>query len=145
MPESLGHAGRGATGPSRNWAPSTPSSGALQPAGSRCRENRRPDRPRGLQRPVAGVERDPYAGASFVLDDWQGLDACPNPHPTAGCYPVAPLAPWGRDTDALALHPDTGMLFVCIDEGRALTILDRTPSATALPEPLKRVLAWSIA
>lgn len=97
-----------------------------------------------LPRLVAGVERDPDTGATFVVDDWQRLDIPSEPAPAGRMLSVVALAPRGRAADAVALQPDNGTLFMGLDEGQVLPIVDWTPSATAVPELLKRGLEYPI-
>jgi hypothetical protein len=51
---------------------------------------------------------------------------------------VTPLSPRGRDAEGVALQPETGVLFVGFDGGRALAVFDWTPTETTIDQPLDR-------
>jgi hypothetical protein len=85
-----------------------------------------------------GVTRDPYSGNILVVDDAEGLNSLFELAPDGRVLSVTPLAPWGRDAEGVALQPETGILFVGFDAGRALAIFDWTPTETTIDQPLDR-------
>jgi hypothetical protein len=85
-----------------------------------------------------GVERDPYSGNILVTDDNEGLNSLFELAPDGRVLSVTPLSPWGRDAEAVALQPETGVLFIGFDGGRALAIFDWVASETTIEEPLER-------
>ena len=85
-----------------------------------------------------GVERDPYSGNILVTDDNEGLNSLFELAPDGRVLSVTPLSKWGRDAEAVALQPETGVLFIGFDGGRALAIFDWVPSETSIEEPLER-------
>ena len=85
-----------------------------------------------------GVERDPYSGNILVTDDNEGLNSLFELAPDGRVLSVTPLSPWGRDAEAVALQPETGVLFIGFDGGRALVIFDWVPTETTIDEPLDR-------
>jgi hypothetical protein len=85
-----------------------------------------------------GVTRDPYSGNILVVDDNEGLNSLFELAPDGRVLSVTPLSPWGRDAEGVALQPETGVLFVGFDSGRALAIFDWAPSVVTIDEPLER-------
>lgn len=85
-----------------------------------------------------GVTRDPYSGNILVVDDNEGLNSLFELAPDGRVLTVSPLSAYGRDAEGVALQPETGVLFVGFDTGRALAIFDWLPSETTIDSPLER-------
>lgn len=85
-----------------------------------------------------GVTRDPYSGNILVVDDNEGLNSLFELAPDGRVLTVSPLSAYGRDAEGVALQPETGVLFVGFDTGRALAIFDWLPSETTIDTPLQR-------
>lgn len=85
-----------------------------------------------------GITRDPYSGNILVVDDNEGLNSLFELAPDGRVLTVSPLSAYGRDAEGVALQPETGVLFVGFDTGRALAIFDWLPSETTIDTPLER-------
>lgn len=85
-----------------------------------------------------GIERDPFSGNILVTDDFEGLDSLFELAPDGTVLTVTPLSRWGFDAEGVALQPETGVLFVGYDSGRALAIFDWRPSGISIDTPLDR-------
>ena len=78
-----------------------------------------------------GIPSESHTGAA-------GINSLFELAPDGRVLSVTPLSPWGRDAEAVALQPETGVLFVGFDGGRALAIFDWVASETTIDEPLER-------
>lgn len=85
-----------------------------------------------------GVARDPFSGNILVVDDNEGLNALFELAPDGRVLSVTPLSDYGRDAEGVALQPETGLLFIGFDSGRALAMFDWVPSEITIDTPLDR-------
>lgn len=85
-----------------------------------------------------GVTRDPYSGNILVVDDNEGLNSLFELAPDGRVLSVSPLSAYGRDAEGVALQPETGVLFIGFDSGRALAIFDWMPTENTIETPLAR-------
>jgi hypothetical protein len=85
-----------------------------------------------------GVTRDPYSGNILVVDDNEGSNSLFELAPDGSVLSVTPLSAYGYDAEGVALQPETGILFIGFDGGRALAIFNWMPTRASIAEPLER-------
>lgn len=78
-----------------------------------------------------GIELDPQTGNILVVDDNEGLNALFEYDRSGGLLTVSPLSEWGRDAEAVAIHAQTGTLYIGFDSGRRIAVFDYLPSQPA--------------
>jgi len=77
---------------------------------------------------MQGVARDPLTGNILVVDDNEGLNALVEMTPEGTILSVTPLSAWGYDAEAVAVHAQTGTLFVGFDSGQRIAVFDYLPT-----------------
>ncbi|MEM0937738.1 MAG: hypothetical protein AAF646_07355 [Pseudomonadota bacterium] len=75
-----------------------------------------------------GVARDPYTGNILLVDDNEGLNALVEVSPEGVVLTVIPLSEWGYDAEAVAVHAQTGTLYIGFDAGERIAIFDYLPT-----------------
>jgi hypothetical protein len=80
---------------------------------------------------MQGVARDPLTGNILVVDDNEGLNALVEMTPDGVLISVTPLSEWGYDAEAVAVHAQTGTLFVGFDSGQRIAVFDYLPTRPA--------------
>ncbi len=84
------------------------------------------------------MRSEPNLCNKAVVDDNEGLNSLFELAPDGRVLTVTPLSAYGRDAEGVALQPETGVVFVGFDTGRALAIFDWLPSETTIDTPLER-------
>lgn len=92
------------------------------------------------QRPMMaepqGIGLDPVTGNILVVDDNEGLNALFEYDAGGDLLSVTPLSEWGYDAEAVAVHAQTGTLYIGYDGGRAIALFDYLPTRTDASAPL---------
>jgi len=77
---------------------------------------------------LQGVARDPLTGNVLVVDDNEGLNALVELTPDWEVISVTPLSEWGYDAEGVAVHAQTGTLYIGFESGRRIAIFDYLPT-----------------
>jgi hypothetical protein len=77
---------------------------------------------------MQGVARDPLTGHILVVDDNEGLNALVEMTADGAILSVTPLSEWGYDAEAVAVHAQTGTLFIGFDSGQRIAVFDYLPT-----------------
>jgi len=77
---------------------------------------------------LQGVARDPLTGNILVVDDNEGLNALVELSPAGDVLSVTPLSEWGWDAEAVAVHAQTGTLYIGFDSGQRIAVFDYLPT-----------------
>jgi len=81
---------------------------------------------------MQGVARDPLTGNILVVDDNEGLNALVELSADgAEVISVTPLSEWGYDAEGVAVHAQTGTLYIGFEAGRRIAIFDYLPTRPA--------------
>ncbi|MEM1429425.1 MAG: hypothetical protein AAGG09_08200 [Pseudomonadota bacterium] len=75
-----------------------------------------------------GIARDPLTGNILMVDDNEGLNALIEVSPEGTVLSVIPLSEWGYDAEAVAVHAQTGTLFIGFDSGERIAVFDYLPT-----------------
>lgn len=75
-----------------------------------------------------GIGLDPSTGNILVVDDNEGLNALFEFSAAGALLSVTPLSEWGYDAEAVAVHAQTGTLYIGYDGGRAIAVFDYLPT-----------------
>ena len=75
-----------------------------------------------------GIGLEPLTGNILVVDDNEGLNALFEYSSAGALLSVTPLSEWGYDAEAVAVHAQTGTLWIGYDGGRAIAIFDYLPT-----------------
>ena len=75
-----------------------------------------------------GVALDPLSGNILVVDDNEGLNAIFEFAPDLALLSVTPLSDHGRDAEGIAVHAQTGTLYVGFDSGQRIAVFDYLPT-----------------
>jgi DNA-binding beta-propeller fold protein YncE len=75
-----------------------------------------------------GVARDPLSGNVLVVDDNEGLNAIFEFAPDMTLLSVTPLSDYGWDAEGIAVHAQTGTLYVGFDSGQRIAVFDYLPT-----------------
>jgi len=89
-----------------------------------------------MMREPQGIGVEPLTGNILVVDDNEGLNALFEFDRAGALLSVTPLSQWGVDAEAVAVHGQTGRLFIGYDGGRALAIFDYLPTRGESATPL---------
>lgn len=89
-----------------------------------------------MMREPQGIGVEPLTGNILVVDDNEGLNALFEFDRAGALLSVTPLSDWGFDAEAVAVHGQTGRLFIGYDGGRALAIFDYLPTRSDTAAPL---------
>lgn len=84
-----------------------------------------------------GIGLDPTTGNILVVDDNEGLNALFEYSPAGALLSVTPLSEWGYDAEAVAVHAQTGTLWIGYDGGRAIAVFDYLPTRDPSAVPLE--------
>ena len=78
---------------------------------------------------MQGVALDPMTGNILVVDDNEGLNALVELTPDgAAVLSVTPLSDWGFDAEGVAVHGQTGTLYIGFDSGQRIAVFDYLPT-----------------
>ncbi|RDC71786.1 hypothetical protein DLJ49_13075 [Rhodovulum sp. 12E13] len=78
---------------------------------------------------MQGIARDPLTGNLLVVDDNEGLNALVELTPDgAEVISVTPLSEWGHDAEGVAVHAQTGTLYIGFEAGRRIALFDYLPT-----------------
>jgi hypothetical protein len=78
---------------------------------------------------MQGLARDPLTGNILVVDDNEGLNALVELTADARrVLSVTPLSEWGYDAEAVAVHAQTGTLYIGYESGRRIAVFDYLPT-----------------
>jgi uncharacterized protein YjiK len=78
---------------------------------------------------LQGIARDPLTGNLLVVDDNEGLNALVELSADgAEVISVTPLSDWGHDAEGVAVHAQTGTLYIGFEAGRRIALFDYLPT-----------------
>jgi DNA-binding beta-propeller fold protein YncE len=83
-----------------------------------------------------GIGVDPITGNILVVDDNEGLNALFEFDSMGNFLSITPLSEWGWDAEAVAVHHQTGTLWIGYDSGTAIAVFDYLPTRTPGAAPL---------
>ncbi len=75
-----------------------------------------------------GIARDPLTGNILMVDDNEGLNALIEVSPEGDLLSITPLSEWGFDAEAVAIHAQTGTLYIGFDSGQSIAVFDYLPT-----------------
>ncbi|MEM9249692.1 MAG: hypothetical protein AAGB05_13470 [Pseudomonadota bacterium] len=78
-----------------------------------------------------GIARDPITGNILMVDDNEGLNALIEVTPEGELLSITPLSQWGVDAEAVAIHAQTGTLYIGFDTGQRIAVFDYLPTRPA--------------
>jgi hypothetical protein len=75
-----------------------------------------------------GIGLEPNTGNILVVDDNEGLNALFEFDKAGALLSVTRLSEWGWDAEAVAIHAQTGTMFIGFDSGQAIAVFDYVPT-----------------
>ena len=75
-----------------------------------------------------GIGLEPNTGNILVVDDNEGLNALFEYDKAGALLSISPLSEWGWDAEAVAIHAQTGTMFIGYDSGQSIAVFDYLPT-----------------
>ncbi|KAA9010402.1 hypothetical protein [Histidinibacterium aquaticum] len=94
----------------------------------------------GLDPPMPepqGIGLEPNTGNILAVDDNEGLNALFEFDPEGTLLSVTPLSEWGYDAEAVAVHAQTGQIYIGYDGGVSIAVFDYLPTRTGADRPVE--------
>jgi len=91
-----------------------------------------------------GIGLEPLTGNILVVDDNEGLNTLFEFDTAGSLLSVLRLSEWGRDAESVAIHAQTGTMFIGFDSGQSIAVFEYLPARPEGAAPSDQGPDWAL-